>query len=85
LKISLEKELSDIQKFNELIVEDMEIIKLRENVVKSYSSQLDNGMITSNDYITQLTNKSNAILQFESHKLMQKRAVVNYLYLLGKF
>jgi len=85
LKISLEKELSDIQKYNEQIDEDKEIIKLRENVVKAYSSQLDNGVITATDYITQLTNKSQAILQFETHKLMQKRATVNYLYLLGKF
>jgi outer membrane protein TolC len=85
LKISLEKEISDIRKYNDLIAEDQEIIMLRENVVKSYSSQLDNGVITANDYITQLTNKSNAILQFEYHKLMKSRAVVNYLYLIGKF
>jgi len=85
LKISLEKELSDIQKYNDLINEDQEIIKLREHVVKSFSSQLDNGTITATDYITQLNNKSQAILQFESHKLMQKMAIINYLYLLGKF
>jgi outer membrane protein TolC len=85
LKISLEKELADIQKYNDQFNEDAEIIKLRENVVKAYSSQLDNGVITATDYITQLTNKSQAVLQFESHKLMKSRAIVNYLYLLGKY
>lgn len=85
LKISLEKELADIQKYNGMFIEDREIIQLRENVLKSYSSQLDNGVITSTEYINQLNNKSQSVLQFETHKIMKNRALVNYLYQLGKF
>jgi outer membrane protein TolC len=85
LKVSLEKELADIEKYHDLINQDMEIVKLRENIIKAYSSQLDNGVITSTDYIIHFNNKNQSVLLFETHKLMLTRSIVNYLYLLGKF
>ena len=85
LKISIEKELSDIRKYQDLIEQDMEIVKLRESIIKAYSSQLDNGVITSTDYIIHFNNKNQSVLLYETHKLMLTRSIVNYLYLLGKF
>jgi outer membrane protein TolC len=50
--VSLTQQESEISKLNELIVVDDQIIDLYENIKNSYEVQLQNGIITSTDYLT---------------------------------
>ena len=83
IKISTERELSDIKKYEELIKQDNEIIDLREKIVKSASSQLENGIITTTDYVNEHNNNLQAKLNLEIHKIQLLKAKVNYLNILG--
>jgi len=83
LQISAEKELSDIQKYDELIKQDNEIITLREKIVNTASSQLDNGIITSSEYMSEHNNSLQAKLNLEIHKIQLMKAKVDYLNLTG--
>lgn len=84
LKILLDKELSDIKKNEALLVKDNEIVEIRARIVKTASSQLENGIITSTEYITEVNNEAVAKLNLETHKVQLVKAKINYLYLLGK-
>jgi outer membrane protein TolC len=84
LRISSEKELSEILKSAELILRDDQIIALREKITKAASSQLDNGVITSSDYLARLNEETQARLSLEIHKIQLIKAKLSYLYTLGK-
>lgn len=79
VKVSLEKYISDIEKYENLIVKDKELIDLREKIVAATYSQLQNGTITSTVYLTELNNKTQTQLMLETHKLQLLQAKINYL------
>ncbi|NTV46588.1 MAG: TolC family protein [Chlorobiales bacterium] len=84
LKVSVKHDLSDIEKIETLIKMDEEIISLRQKIVKQSSSQLDNGVITATDYLTELTAKTQAELMLQTHKIQLVRAKVQYLTKMGE-
>ena len=74
----LNRQQKEIEKLEALISSDIEIIKLREEVLKSADSQLKNGVITASAYITELTNlyeDENTLIQ---HKIQLQLAKANY-------
>lgn len=79
VKVSLEKYKSDMDKYENLIQKDEELITLREKIVESTYSQLQNGTITSTVYLTELNNKTQSQLMLETHKLQLLQAKINYL------
>ena len=79
VKVSLEKYKSDMDKYENLIQKDEELITLREKIVESTYSQLQNGTITSTVYLTELNNKTQSQLMIETHKLQLLQAKINYL------
>ena len=85
IKILLEKNIADIQKYQYLLVKDKEIIALREKIVKSASAQLENGTITATDYLTELNAASQAKINMELHKIQLAKAGVDYLTTKGKY
>lgn len=84
LRISSQKDLNDINKYQQLIDKDNEIVKLRENITRSASAQLDNGIITATEYITELNNEIQARFSIELHKIQLQMAKLNYLNSMGK-
>jgi len=84
LKIQAEKDISEIMKSLDVIEQDHEIIALRERISKSASTQLDNGVITSSEYVTRLTEERKARLNYEIHKVQLVKAKLSYLYNQGK-
>lgn len=84
LRIQSEKDLGEIEKAEKLLTKDAEIIDLRTRVTKAASSQLDNGVIPSSDYISRLKEETQAKLSYEIHKLQLVKAKMNYLYNQGK-
>ena len=83
LKIDLQNKLADIRKFEEIIKRDEEIITLRERISKASSSQLDNGVITSTEYLTEINAEASAKLNLTTHKIQLEKAKIDYSASLG--
>lgn len=82
--IELSKEEAEINKYMDLISNDMEIIKLQENIRKAASSQLTNGVITSADYIREVNAETEAKIKLEVHKIQLEQAKLNSITIKGE-
>ena len=82
-RIELRNKEADIRKTEELIKSDKEIIDLRKKITSESSSQLDNGIITSTEYLTILNAQSQAELNLEVHKIQLIKAKIDYQATLG--
>lgn len=82
--IQVKDDLAQIEKFRVLITKDMEIITLRERITETASSQLDNGTITSSQYLDELNRQTEAQMNLEMHRIQLSFAKVNYLKTIGK-
>jgi len=76
--IELNKQQQEIDKISAFINSDLEIIKLREKVLKTLESQLKNGVITSSVYITEFTNLFEAESTLLKHKIQLQLAKADY-------
>ena len=76
--IELNQQESEIKKTEAIIVSDIEIIKLRKEVLKSTESQLKNGVITASEYITELTNLYEDQNVLNTHKIELMLVKANY-------
>ncbi|OQX76481.1 MAG: hypothetical protein B6D61_08735 [Bacteroidetes bacterium 4484_249] len=83
LRISLENKIAELKKIEEIIISDEEIIVLRTKISKSVSSQLDNGVITSTEYLTEINAEAKAKLDMEIHKIQLIKAKLDYQAALG--
>jgi outer membrane protein TolC len=83
-KIELHRELNNITKFKILLEQDYAIVTLKEEVTKSSSSQLDNGVITSSDYLEDLNKEIQVKLNREYHQIQLSQAIKEYNRILGK-
>ncbi|MEI6172683.1 MAG: TolC family protein [Bacteroidota bacterium] len=84
LKVTTQRNLTDITKLTDLLVRDQELVELRAGITKTASSQLSNGVITSSDYILRVNDETQARMGLEIHKLQLIKARISYLYNLGK-
>ena len=84
LSIALKNYLNEIDKLENLIEQDKQIIILRHKIVEQASSQLDNGVITATEYVADVNAESQARLALEVHNVELVRAKVNYLTQAGK-
>ena len=76
--IELNQQQIEIEKLKSFIKSDLEIIKLRKDVLKSVASQLKNGVVTSSAYITELTNLFEDEINLSTHKTQLLLAKANY-------
>jgi len=76
--IQLQEMNNEIQKLEEIISSDLDIIALRETVLKSSDAQLKNGVITSSDYIVEFTNLYEAKTNYKLHEIQLLLAKANY-------
>jgi hypothetical protein len=83
LIIALQSQTANINKYEQLIIKDNEIIELRSKITKSASSQLENGVITSTDYLTELNAETLSKINLETHKIQLLQTKVNYLTIKG--
>ena len=73
----------DIQKQETLLKQDEEIAKLRQTITKESAAQLDNGAITTSDYIADLNAETQARIGVEITKIQLIKAQLDYLLILG--
>ena len=77
LNISMIKEYREIEKLKEIIHKDDQIIELQEMIVKSTFSELENGVITSTEYLTELNTLIQAQIKRAQHELSLSHTYVN--------
>jgi outer membrane protein TolC len=59
-KVSLKSQTNEVIKLQDVMASDDEIISLREKITETASAQLENGVITSNDYLREVTAEDQA-------------------------
>ena len=69
---------SEIDKLNEYLTIDQEIIPIRENMVKSAASQLKNGVITSSAYMSEFTDLYEAKSNLNLHRIQLLLQQIKY-------
>lgn len=60
---------NDLEKIQNLIDKDNELIELRKNIKKASLAQLENGVINTNDYLREVTAEELAILTKITHEI----------------
>ena len=60
---------SDLDKIQNLIDKDDELITLRKSIKKASLAQLENGVITTNDYLREVNAEEQAVLNRISHEI----------------
>jgi outer membrane protein TolC len=83
LKITAENSHSRIKQLESALETDSAIVALRKTVTERSANKLDQGVITSSDYINDLNAETQARIQFEVHKIQLVQEKVNYLTIKG--
>jgi outer membrane protein TolC len=75
----LTSQTNEIEKLNKLIQSDNEIIQLRKSVTEAAKAQLENGVMTANDYLVEVNaeDQSRQVLIGHELQLLQARIVYN--------
>ena len=83
-KMQLEELDYEVKKMEQLILSDSEIIIIREKIIKSSDAQMKNGVITSSEYLTELTNLFEAKNILNTHEVQLSLAKSSYEIIKGK-
>lgn len=83
-KVTAMQQQGEIEKLKTLITQDQEMIDIRKKISKTTSDQLDNGVITVTDYLSQVNAQYIAELSMSMHQLQLVYAYVNYVTTLGR-
>lgn len=81
---ALRQQQSDIEKLEKLIQKDREIIGLREKVKEAARAQLENGVITANDYLREINAEDQSRQNLITHQVQLLQAKINYQTISGK-
>ena len=84
LKIALQNNRSEMNKYLSLIETDKQIIELRNEIKLASASQLNNGVITSTEYLSEVNAELQARLNIKTHRVKLAQAKINYLITLGQ-
>jgi outer membrane protein TolC len=69
---------NDITKYTTLLSDDRELVSLREEIKRSAKAQLDNGVITSSDYLREVNAADQARQQQLLHELQLLQTQLDY-------
>lgn len=78
INLTLKQQNAEIEKLSQLLKTDDEIVSLRESVKKTASIQLENGVITSNDYLKEINAEDQARQNRLLHQVQLLMAQYNY-------
>lgn len=79
LNMALQNDIEQITELRKIILEDEEIIDLYERIVSDAASRLENGTITTSEYIRELGNRRQAEINREQHRIELVKSWQNYL------
>lgn len=81
----LKQQQAEIDKLQQLIASDNEIIDLRKNVTVAAKAQLENSVITPNDFLKEVNAEDQARQTQITHRVQLLQAQINYQTISGKF
>ncbi|MBD0287748.1 MAG: TolC family protein, partial [Flavisolibacter sp.] len=73
-QVSLQQQTEEVKKYEDLLQVDEKILALRASIKKTALTQLENGVITVNDYLKEVFNEQSAREQQQLHKLQRLQA-----------
>ena len=74
IDLATDQQNKQINQISELLKTDQQLITIRERITKTSASKLENGAITTADYIQDLNAETTARLMLETHKIQLKEA-----------
>jgi hypothetical protein len=77
-RLTLQQDNADIRKYRQLIRNDDEIVRLRESVDSASAAQLENGVISANDYLLDVNAVKEARQQRAVHQIQLLMTQYNY-------
>ncbi len=80
----LEQQRADIDRYAALVASDKDIIELRKQVTEAAKSQLENAVITTNDYLIQVNVEDAARRSLVLHQLQLRMAKITYAITTGQ-
>jgi len=80
----LRQQQSEVEKLQKLVDTDKEIIDLRIKVKDAAKAQLENGVITANDYLREVNAEDLARQSLITHQIQLLQAQINYQTISGK-
>ncbi|MDP4580935.1 MAG: TolC family protein [Saprospiraceae bacterium] len=83
IKLALDKQRAEIKKYQALMNQSYDIIKLREKIKELAKSQLENGIISALDYLSYVEAEDQAIQDQLFYKIQLAMAAEYYQYILG--
>lgn len=83
LQTNLNSFEQDMRKLQSLIASDQDIVDMQNRIAGNAEKQLQNGVITSAQYVEELEKVQQYQLQLISHKLQLNLTKINYLWALG--
>ena len=79
IRIALTGQLAEIDHFETLLKSDDEIIQAREKITSTAEDKLQNGTITTTEYLSAQLKEQQAKLKKALHEVQLKKAKINYL------
>jgi len=84
VRLALQQQVKDLERIEELLERDDEIIGLRQQIVDQTQSQLENGVITATDYLIERNAAHRAMLLREQHRIQLAQARAQILTTIGE-
>ena len=82
-RIQMLQKLADIEKYSQMLEQDDAIVKKCKNMTSTANTQLEEGVITANDYLKELNNQTESLLKQKLHKLQLLQAKIEFNALKG--
>ncbi len=82
--VVVKQQSSELTKLEKLLEKDRQILSLREKIKQTASAQLENGVMTANDYLIELNAENQARQNLVLHELQLLNAQINLKTTLGK-
>lgn len=82
--IVVKQQSAELTKLEKLLEKDRQILNLREKIKETASAQVENGVMTANDYLIELNAESQARQNLVLHELQLLNAQINLKTTLGK-
>ena len=84
LRIKMMEKLNEMESLRSLLISDEQIIIKRTVIVNICKKQLEEGVITANDYIKEVNALNEVILNKQLHNIQLEQAKMNFNSLKGK-
>jgi outer membrane protein TolC len=82
--VTVKQQTAEISKLESLLIKDRQILNLREKIKHTAAVQLENGIMTANDYLIELNAENQARQNLVLHELQLLNANINLKTTLGK-